>query len=143
MIESSPTIQIHINYNLLRFGNDIPRWIMSIIKNFISGFLIGTVNILLGAGGGMLTVPLYRRMDMSQKQAQINAVATILPITIVSAIIYLKNGDVKIADAYIYLIPGLVGSIIGTFLIKKISNNILNIIFSLFMIWAGLRLLFK
>jgi uncharacterized membrane protein YfcA len=116
---------------------------MNIISKFISGFLIGTVNILLGAGGGMLTVPLYRRMDMSQKQAQINAVATILPITIVSAIIYLKNGDVKLTDTYIYLIPGLIGSIMGTFLIKKLSNNILNVIFSLFMIWAGLRLLFK
>ncbi len=116
---------------------------MNIVKKFFSGFLIGTINILLGAGGGMLTVPLYKKMNMSQKQAQINAVATILPITIVSAVIYLINGDVKLSDAYIYLIPGLTGSIIGTFLIKKISNNILNIVFSLFMIWAGLRLLFK
>ena len=116
---------------------------MTTVKNFISGLIIGTVNVLLGAGGGMLTVPLYKKMNMSQKQAQINAVATILPITMVSAFIYLANGDVKISDSYIYLIPGLVGSIIGTFLIKKISNNALSIVFSLFMIWAGLRLLFK
>ena len=116
---------------------------MSIIKRFFSGFLIGTINILLGAGGGMLTVPLYKRMNMSQKQAQINAVATILPITIASAIIYIINGDVKISDTYIYLIPGLIGSIIGTFLIKKVTNKFLTIIFSVFMIWAGLRLLFK
>lgn len=116
---------------------------MTTIKNFISGFIIGTINILLGAGGGMLTVPLYKKMNMSQKQAQINAVATILPITIVSAVIYLMNGDVKLSDSYIYLIPGLIGSITGTFVIKKISNNILSIVFSLFMIWAGLRLLFK
>ncbi len=116
---------------------------MNIVKKIFSGFLIGTINILLGAGGGMLTVPLYKKMNMTQKQAQTNAVATILPITIVSAVIYLMNGDVKLSDAYIYFIPGLLGSIIGTFLIKKISNNILNIVFSLFMIWAGLRLLFK
>ena len=116
---------------------------MTIIKNFFSGFVIGTINVLLGAGGGMLTVPLYKKMNMNQKQAQINAVATILPITIASAIIYLVNGDVKISDSYIYLIPGLIGSIIGTFVIKKVSNNFLSIIFSIFMIWAGLRLLFK
>ena len=116
---------------------------MNIIKKFISGFFIGTTNILLGAGGGILTVPLYKKMDMGQKQAQVNAVATILPITIVSAVIYLMNGDVKLSDAYIYLAPGLLGSITGTFLIKKISNNILNIAFSVFMIWAGLRLLFR
>lgn len=116
---------------------------MTIIKKFFSGFIIGTINILLGAGGGMLTVPLYKKFGMSQKQAQINAVATILPITIVSAVIYLMNGDVKLSDSYIYLIPGLFGSGLGTFFIKKISNNTLNIIFSVFMIWAGLRLLFR
>lgn len=116
---------------------------MNNIKKFCSGFLIGIINIILGAGGGMLTVPLYKKLNMNQKQAQINAVATILPITIVSAVIYLINGDVKLSDAYIYLIPGLFGSVLGTFFIKKISNNALNIIFSLFMIWAGLRLLFK
>ncbi len=116
---------------------------MNNVKKFFSGFLIGIVNIILGAGGGMLTVPLYKRLNMSQKQAQINAVATILPITIVSAVIYLMNGDVKLSDAYIYLIPGLIGSILGTFFIKKISNKALSIVFSIFMIWAGLRLLFK
>ncbi len=116
---------------------------MSGIKNFFCGALIGGVNILLGAGGGMLTVPLYKKNGMTQKQAQINAVATILPISIISAFIYIYNGEVKISDAYIYLIPGLIGSILGTFFIKKISNNILTIIFSVFMIWAGLRLILK
>ena len=116
---------------------------MSSIKKFLYGLLIGVVNIMLGAGGGMLTVPFYKKIGLSQKQAQINAVATILPITIVSAFIYLKNGDVKISDSYIYLLPGLIGSIAGTFVIKRISNKVLSIVFSFFMIWAGMRLLFK
>ena len=116
---------------------------MSGIKKFLCGTLVGVVNILLGAGGGMLTVPLYKKTGMSQKQAQINAVATILPISIISAYIYIQNGDVKFSDAYVYLMPGLVGSIAGTFFIKKISNRILEISFSAFMIWAGMRLLFK
>lgn len=116
---------------------------MSSIKKFLYGLLIGVVNIMLGAGGGMLTVPFYKKIGLSQKQAQINAVATILPITIVSAFIYLKNGDVKISDSYVYLLPGLIGSIAGTFVIKRISNKVLSIVFSFFMIWAGMRLLFK
>ena len=116
---------------------------MTTIKKFFSGFIIGTINILLGAGGGMLTVPLYKKMGMNQKDAQINAVATILPITFISAVIYILNGSVKISDTYIYLLPGLVGSILGTFVIKKTSNNILTVIFALFMIWAGVRLFLK
>lgn len=113
------------------------------IKKFLYGTLIGIVNIMLGAGGGMLTVPFYKNLGLSQKQAQINAVATMLPISIVSAYIYLQNGDVKIDDTYIYLLPGLIGSIAGTFFIKRISNKVLSILFSGFMIWAGMRLLFK
>ncbi len=113
------------------------------IVKFSSGLAIGAVNVILGAGGGMLTVPLYKKMNMKQKDAQINAVATILPITIISSIIYFLNGNVTISDTYIYLVPGLIGSILGTFVIKKTSNKILNIIFALFMIWAGMRLFFK
>ncbi len=116
---------------------------MSGVKKFFSGVVIGIVNVVLGAGGGMLTVPLYKKIGMEQKEAQINAVATILPITIISAIIYLLNGNVQFSDTYIYLIPGLVGSILGTFVIRKTSNKFLTIFFSIFMIWAGLRLFFK
>ena len=105
--------------------------------------LIGATNIILGAGGGMLTVPLYKRMGMEQNNAQINAVATILPISIISSIIYLISDNVNFSDAYVFLIPGLIGSIIGTFLIKKISNTTLSFIFSIFMIWAGVRLFIK
>lgn len=116
---------------------------MSGIMKFLAGLGIGAVNVTLGAGGGMLTVPLYKKMGMSQKQAQTNAVATILPITIISAVIYLLNGSVAISDTYIYLIPGLVGSALGTFVIKKTSNKFLTVVFALFMIWAGVRLFFK
>ena len=116
---------------------------MDRIKNFLYGTLIGVVNIMLGAGGGMLTVPFYKKTGLSQKEAQINAVATMLPISIISAYIYIQNGDVKISDAYVYLIPGLIGSIAGTFFIKRISNKTLTILFAGFMIWAGTRLLFK
>lgn len=116
---------------------------MGRVKKLLYGTLIGVVNIMLGAGGGMLTVPFYKKIGFNQKQAQINAVATILPVSIVSAYIYIQNGDVKISDAYIYLIPGLVGSIAGTFFIKRISNKTLTILFAAFMIWAGTRLLLK
>lgn len=116
---------------------------MKNIKKFAAGIAIGAVNVILGAGGGMLTVPLYKRLGMDQKQSQINAVATILPITVISACIYLLNKNVSFSDAGVYIIPGLLGSISGTFLIKKASNKILTVIFALFMIWAGARMFLK
>ena len=116
---------------------------MIFLKKFITGIVIGVTNMLLGAGGGMITVPFYLKNGMNQKEAQINAIATILPITIISAIIYLLNNNVNFKDAFPFLIPGLIGGILGTFLIKKIKNQYLSIAFAIFMIWSGVRLLIK
>lgn len=116
---------------------------MSNIKKFLAGIAIGIVNVTLGAGGGMLTVPLYKKCGFDQKSAQINAVATILPITIISLIIYLFNGNVNFSEAFPYIIFGLPGAILGTFVIKKTSNKILKSAFAIFMLWAGIRMIIK
>ena len=55
-----------------------------------AGALVGIVNVLLGAGGGILAVPILKKCGLTQKQAQANAVAVILPLTIISFIIYKK-----------------------------------------------------
>ncbi len=111
--------------------------------NILSGLGIGFVNALLGAGGGMLAVPVLKKSGLSQKQAHINAVAVILPISVLSAALYMKNGYVTLADAYIYLPTGLLGALLGTFLMKKISPLWLKRIFGAFMVYAGIRLLIK
>lgn len=113
-------------------------------KKFLTivlGLLIGTINGLLGAGGGMLAVPALKKLGLDQKDAHRNAVAVILPLTIFSAVLYLIDGRVTISDALIYIPSGLVGAILGTFLLKKISSKWLGIIFSAFMIYSGVRLL--
>lgn len=116
---------------------------MNNLKKFFSGIAIGIVNVTLGAGGGMLTVPLYKKCGFDQKSAQINAVATILPITFISFIIYLLNGNVNLSETYSYIVFGLPGAILGTFVIKKTSNKLLKSVFAVFMIWAGVRMIMK
>ena len=116
---------------------------MKKVLNLFFGLSIGFVNALLGAGGGMLAVPVLKKNGLSQKAAHINAVAVILPISILSAVLYIKNGYVTLADAYIYLPTGLLGALIGTFLMKKISSLWLKRIFGAFMVYAGVRLLVK
>lgn len=107
--------------------------------SFLFGALIGAVNGLLGAGGGMLTVPILKKMGMPQKAAHKNAVAVILPITAISATLYLLGGRVRLLDAVPFIPLGLVGAALGTLIIKKISPTLLKKIFALFMIWAGVR----
>lgn len=107
------------------------------------GVGIGLVNGILGAGGGMLAVPLLKRLGFSQKTAHTNAIAIILPITIISAIIYLLKGYVTINDSLVYIPTGLLGALLGTYFLKKISPKWLKRIFGALMIYAGVRLLLK
>lgn len=109
----------------------------------ISGIIIGIINGLLGAGGGMLAVPALKKLGCSQKDAHRNAVAVILPLTVFSAVLYLVDGRVAVSDALIYIPGGLAGAILGTFLLKKISAKWLGIIFSAFMIYSGVRLILR
>ena len=107
------------------------------------GLLIGAVNGLLGAGGGMIAVPLLKKMNLEQKEAHANAIAVILPISILSAILYLYKDYVNLSDALPYIPTGILGAVLGTYFLKKISPLWLKRIFGFFMIYAGVRLLLK
>ena len=103
-----------------------------------AGLAIGIINGLLGAGGGMIAVPLLQKLGLDRKQAHANAVAVILPITVLSAVLYLVNGYVSVKDSLIFIPGGIAGSLLGTFIMRKISSVWLKRIFGGFMIYAGL-----
>lgn len=109
----------------------------------LSGIAIGLVNGLFGAGGGILAVPLLRRAGLEQKQAHANAVAVILPITLLSAVLYAARGYVAVSDALVYIPGGIAGSVTGSLLLKKISPVLLKRAFGFFMLYAGVRLLLR
>ncbi len=111
------------------------------VKTAVIGTAIGLVNGILGAGGGMLAVPLLKKIGIEQKISHINAIAIILPITVVSAAIYLFKDLVDIKAPLIYIPTGLIGAISGTYILKKISPKWLKRIFGALMIYAGVRLL--
>lgn len=120
---------------------------MKNIKKYLSiaasGVAVGLVNGMFGAGGGMLAVPLLKKQGLDQKSAHANAVAVILPITVVSAMLYLVKGNVKITDSLPFIPTGILGAVVATFILKKISPQWLKRIFGFFMIYAGVRLLLR
>lgn len=113
------------------------------ITKIIGGLAIGTVNSTLGAGGGMIAVPMLRKSGMEQNRAQANAVALIMLLTAASAGIYIYTGKVTFGDALPYLPAGLIGSVLGSFILPKIPTKILGKIFALFMLLAGVRMLMR
>ncbi|MEE0898710.1 MAG: sulfite exporter TauE/SafE family protein [Acutalibacteraceae bacterium] len=113
------------------------------IFSYLCGILIGAVNGLFGAGGGIITVPILRKAGLEAKQSHANAVAVILPVSILSGVLYLVNGKVQFSDVSPYILWGLIGSVLGTFVLKKISPLWLKRIFGIFVIYAGVRMILR
>lgn len=108
-----------------------------------AGMLVGIVNALFGAGGGIVAVPVLQKYGLHRKESHANAVAVILPISILSAGIYLFKGHVEISQAMPYIPSGIAGSLIGTYCLRKISVVWLKRIFGAFIVYAGIRLLLR
>lgn len=107
----------------------------------IVGLFIGFINGFFGGGGGMLLVPALKFIGgIEQKKSQATAISIILPLSLISALIYTIKG---VYDINIGLSVGsgvIVGGIIGAFILNKLSNKCLSIIFYLLMLAAGIRM---
>lgn len=115
----------------------------NIISAGIGGFSAGLVNGLLGAGGGMVIVPMLRHCGLDEVKSHATSIAVIFPLCIVSAIMYVYNGNVTIMQALPYLPWILGGSLLGSWLLPHCSSSLLRKIFGILMIWAAMRMMLR
>ena len=119
------------------------KWIQIVLLIGL-GVLVGFVNGFLGAGGGMLLVPcIIPILKMETKVAHATAILIILPICIVSGVIYAIKGAFDFDVFLPCLIGTVVGGVLGTFILSKLKNDIITLIFSLVMIAAGVIMIVK
>ena len=110
------------------------------VKFAVCGLLAGAANGLFGTGGGMVLVPLYTTWaKLGEKEALATSVATILPISLVSAAIYFSKSAFNLTDALPYLIGGLAGGTVAGIVFKKIAPAFLRRAFALLLIYGGIR----
>lgn len=109
---------------------------------YISGFIAGILNGFLGAGGGMVLVPMLLKSGLDRRSAHATSVCIIFTICIFSAFMYISSGKVSISDATPYLLWGIIGAIIGSLVLPKINQNLLRKIFGVLLIWAAYRMVF-
>ena len=108
----------------------------------IAGFCAGAVNGLLGAGGGMVLVPLLTLLTpLEDNQVFSTSIAIILPLCIVSIIVTAITGSLFWQSALPYLIGSTAGGIIAGLWGQRIPAKWLHRILGILIIWGGIRYL--
>jgi len=108
----------------------------------LSGLCAGILNGLVGAGGGMVLVPLMSLLtDLPQQQLFPCSVAILFPVCIVS-LLFAEGWDVfSFGQALPYLIGSLIGGVGAGLWGKRIPVLWLHRILGVLILWGGIRYL--
>lgn len=105
------------------------------------GLACGFLNGLFGAGGGIAAVFFLKKLGLPVKKAHATSIAIILPLSIVSAALYLWEGAFVLGDTLIYLPGAVVGAFLGGKYMKKIPDKLLRLLFNGMILFSGIRML--
>lgn len=109
-------------------------------KYAVTGALAGAANGFFGAGGGMFLVPLLVSWTkLEQRQAFATSVAVILPLSILSAVIYWQRGALDFAVTLPYLVGGAIGGFIAGRIFHKMNMVWLRRAFGVLILYGGIR----
>lgn len=109
----------------------------------ISGAFIGLINGFFGGGGGMICVPVLQKvLSLDDKSSHATAIAVILPLSIVSAGIYIFNGYISSMPLLAVSSGVIVGGLIGSYALKILPPKFVRVLFALIMFLGGIKLIF-
>jgi len=114
------------------------RWVMLVLVGAIGGLLSG----LFGVGGGIIMVPLLVLLtSMDQRRAAATSLAAIIPAALVGSLSYLAQGEVDLLAGLYVSIGAVVGALLGTALLKRISLPWLRWMFIVLLLLVAVRML--
>ncbi|MBF1991025.1 sulfite exporter TauE/SafE family protein [Fischerella thermalis] len=119
-----------------------------LIQLLVIGLVAGVAGGMFGIGGGAIMVPaMVLLMSMDQKFATGTSIAAqILPIGILAAIVYYRNGNLNIKYAVIIAVGLIVGNFFGALFANQpfVSSELMKKLYGIFLLVIGLRyLLFR
>ena len=107
------------------------------------GGAIGAVNGLFGGGGGMIVVPLLALLlKENPKVCHATAIAIILPVSVVSALVYIFNKSIDWKLCLFVTLGVVIGGIVGAELLVKLRANWIKKLFAIVMLLSGIKLAF-
>ncbi len=109
-------------------------------KYLIAGVLAGILNGLFGAGGGLVLVPLLGGWaKLEEKRAFATSVAIILPLSVVSYVLFCLRGGNVWAEALPYLLGGIVGGLLSAKLFQNMPTIWLHRLFGVLILYGGIK----
>lgn len=110
----------------------------------IAACAAGLCNAIIGAGGGILLTltigaaapALFR----DRREILITTQAAMIPGCILSCMQYASEGMLDTSNFTVFAIPALIGGTIGSILLGKIRPKTINTMFSILIIWSGIRM---
>jgi len=112
----------------------------------ISGlvFIVSTLFSMMGTGGAMVYVPMFKWIGLPLKTLAIPLALLLNTVTTFSSFIrYAREGLVDFRGGLPAAASGLVMAPIGAYFVNYVPHNILIIIFSVVVLIAGIRILLK
>lgn len=111
------------------------------------GLFAGIMNGLLGTGGGIVLVFLLSYILGSEtddsRDIYANAIAVVMPVSVVSLILYAIRGMITDSNFGIYIIPAVAGGLIGGILLGRIKTDLLKKMFAILVIYSGISMILK
>lgn len=97
----------------------------------------------MGVGGGIIIIPaLVFILGLTQHEAQGTSLAVLsLPVTMISAFNYHKNGQVNLKFAAIIIVTYIIGNYFGSTLAVNIPARTLQKIFGVLMLLVGIKMI--
>jgi uncharacterized membrane protein YfcA len=107
------------------------------------GLAAGLVSGSMGVGGGIIIIPaLVFILGLTQHEAQGTSLAVLsLPVTMISAFNYHKNGQVNLKFAAIIIVTYIIGNYFGSTLAVNIPARTLQKIFGVLMLLVGIKMI--
>jgi uncharacterized membrane protein YfcA len=119
----------------------------TVLKLLTAGFLAGAVNGLLGAGGGIIAVfslsKIYKERMLEKNEVFAHALCVMLPLSLLSCIIYFAKGSFSTEGFGVFLLPAVLGGLVGGFLLDKLRTSFLKKLFSFLVIVSGIILIVR
>ncbi len=117
-----------------------------LIQLLIIGLVAGIAGGMFGIGGGAIIVPgMVLLLNLDQKFATGTSLAAqVLPIGILSAIVYYRNGNLNIKYGVMIAIGLVVGNLFGALFANQpfISSEMMKKLYGIFLLVIGIRYLF-